>query len=75
MFVYVKGEEKKKWLAEILNHNNIINLDDYDATSLKVLQRQRNYNFKRCSLQHNGFCSYQNVYLLDSQVELLFPNC
>lgn len=55
--VYVKGEEKKRWL-ECISHKKIINLEQFNCPSLKELHTPLQTEF--CNLHINN-CAVRNV--------------
>lgn len=65
-YIYVKGLQKKKHLEKLINNETIkvIDLDELQCPSLKVLKQEHTYNIN-CPYRHNlKNCAVNNVYYL-----------
>lgn len=63
-YIYVKGENKKDWLTEILKQQSatIIDLDDFGCPSHEILQEQPTIRHMRCHLKCIDYaCAYENT--------------
>ncbi|KYQ50957.1 hypothetical protein ALC60_09949 [Trachymyrmex zeteki] len=62
VLVYVKGLEKRRWLADILNSNGVI-VETLDAhyEDVESLRNLDDCNTTRCE-RHANNCSLQNVF-------------
>ena len=64
--IYIKGLEKKNWLAELLPNKFIYNVEGFDCPALSKLPRSRYYNCSNhCGLK-NYRCAAENVQILKS---------
>jgi hypothetical protein len=63
--IHVKGLEKKYWLEEELDTDNVIDLDILGCLSLAQLQQQQNHVLVDCKNHaFNGMCAGENVKML-----------
>lgn len=67
--IYVKGEEKRKWLENMLESNVIVrNLEELNCPNLETLSKLYK-NTLRCYYHayHKGSCALQNTLLLNKK--------
>lgn len=66
--IYVKGQEKQKFIINLLSdfNINVINLEDLGCPNLNILKQQTNITaMKPCCFNHNTkYCAYVNVHVL-----------
>ena len=65
--IYVKGLEKRRWLVDILNNDNVIvETIDVHYNEIKSLENLDSTNTFRCG-RHSSYCALQNVLKLCNQ--------
>lgn len=67
--VYVKGEEKKNWLEEMV-HQQIFNIEEIGCINFKQMEAKNLDNiYCKYHQKLNGICALRNVFLLAKEKE------
>lgn len=68
--IYVKGEEKAKWVKDMFGNHDVINLEEYSCPSIKCPNFHALYElYNECNgiytcVYHKNFCALKNVMCL-----------
>lgn len=67
--VYTKGEEKKKWLEEMI-HRTIFNIEDIGCISFKKIENKYPECIY-CNYHSHGVCALRNAFLISNEMSFL----
>lgn len=64
--IYVKGDEKVKWVTQMFRNYNVVNLENFKCPNLYTLYD----HYKKCNdvytcIYHNNICALKNVICLN----------
>lgn len=60
--IYIKGEEKRRWLEKILQ-KTIFNIEDIGCINFKQMENKYS-DYLYCSYHYYGVCALRNAFLL-----------